>query len=87
MDGVSQDPFLQHGCRKFESMGALVFSTKLTGSDSAGCKVEAGKTYYLHVMAADPTQGLAPNEHSCREGLSSTQNGCDVGIVSQPSYY
>lgn len=83
--GSSADPFLQHGCRIFENSASLIFSTKIAQSDYSACKVEPGKTYYLHVMAANPADGLVPSEHSCLE-VPTTANGCDVGIRSQVSH-
>lgn len=71
--------FLAAGCRKFSNEGVLIWSTSpsLSASTSAACKVTAGRVYFLHVMAADPSDGLDEGEESCDE-VPSTAEGCDV---------
>jgi hypothetical protein len=78
------DQFLRPGCRKFEGSGSLVWTTSasVSQSDDSQCKLEAGQTYYLHIMPANPEGGLQAGEHSCMDVANSAQ-GCDVGVVFQ----
>jgi hypothetical protein len=73
--GNNADPFLRPGCRLFANTGSLFFTTKTNASsNSFVCRLQAGQTYYLNVMAADPADGLSDSEHSCLTSAS----GCDV---------
>jgi hypothetical protein len=70
------DPFLRPGCRRFANGGQLTFTTRTNvASDFFVCRLQAGQTYYLNVMAANPADGLSNSEHTC---LISTDSGCDV---------
>lgn len=71
--------FLANGCRKFQNEGTLIYSTmsSLSQSTSSACKLEAGKTYYINVLPANPYDGLTTNEHSC-DDVASSALGCDV---------
>lgn len=82
----ASDPWLRPGCRKFENAAGLVWTTSSAypSSNENVCKLEAGRTYYLHVLPADPTDGLTTGEHSCT-GAANSANGCDVGVVFQTS--
>jgi hypothetical protein len=79
------DPMQRPGCRKFERAAALVWTTSPTAvSDDAVCALQAGKTYWLIVSPTNPQDGLQAGEHSCKD-VPSTDNGCDVGAVTQSS--
>ena len=75
--------FLAAGCRRFANTGSLVFSTSpgLVQSTFGACKLDAGKTYYLNVMPANPDDGLVAGEHSCTPSPTSDL-GCDVQAKS-----
>jgi hypothetical protein len=76
--GNDADPFLRPGCRVFANTGSLTFTTKgNASSNSFVCRLQAGQTYYLNVMAANPADGLSDSEHSCLTNTS----GCDVQAV------
>lgn len=76
------DQFLRSGCRNFASSATLSWSTAPSRSQSTEsvCKLNAGQTYYLHVMPANPEDGLVTGEHSCMDVTNSAQ-GCDVGVI------
>lgn len=76
-DYFALDPFQRRDCRDVMNFGSLVWTT---GRVAGACHVEAGRTYWLVFMAADPRDGLTLGEHTC-EDVSSTDSGCDVGIV------
>jgi hypothetical protein len=73
----SPDRFERPECRMVENSGSLIWSTQR----GVGCELEAGQSYYLHVMAADPRDGLTPGEDSCGGGSASAL-GCDVGAIT-----
>lgn len=80
------DQFLRPGCRKFEGTASIVWTTLpiYAQSDDTICKLNAGQTYYLHFLPANPQGGLQTGEHSC-EAAANSINGCDVGAVFQAS--
>jgi hypothetical protein len=41
------------------------------------CPLKKDTPYYLHLISADPTNGIEPFESSCEALLG----GCDVGAV------
>jgi len=69
------DRFVHPGCRMYENSGSLVFGT-LPG---VGCLLEPSKTYYLHIISANPEGGIQPGESSCQNNVL---GGCDVGMVT-----
>lgn len=80
------DPWLQPGCRKFAGT-ATMFYTTLSGyaNNNAVCRLEAGRTYYINVMAADPSDGLTLGEHTCQNlANGNTAVGCDVQATHRP---
>jgi hypothetical protein len=75
--GVSQCPWdvrVDPRCSRASGQDTLVYTTEDAGS---ACRVEAGQTYYINVVMANPTNGLTPGEHSCSAATNSV-NGCDV---------
>jgi hypothetical protein len=70
----SSDPFLRPGCRIFANTAQLNYSTLSGNSNNTMCRLEAGKTYFMNVVAADPADGLSNEEHTCH----SSTTGCDV---------
>lgn len=80
-DGDVEAKAMGPNCSLLGNAGALTWSTR--GEQNA-CRVTAGETYYLHLMAADPTDGLTPGEHTCT-GLKPSLTGCDVGARTQAS--
>lgn len=78
---ASEDPFLRPGCRRFETSGGLVWVTaaSIPTSDTAFCKLEAGRTYYMTISPTNVIDGLQFGEHTC----FSSDFGCEVGVVLQ----
>lgn len=74
----ASDPWLRLGCRKMGFNANIFYTTSaIPESNDSACRLEAGSTYYLNVMAADPSDGLTLGEHTC-EPVSNSANGCDV---------
>jgi hypothetical protein len=70
----SNDHFLRPGCRVFANTAQLNYSTIPGTTNNTMCRLEAGKTYFMNVVAADPADGLSNAEHTCH----SSATGCDV---------
>ena len=56
------DPTMVRQCRNRTAAETLI-----TYGPSAGCRVEAGRTYYLNIVFADPSDGLTADESGCRD--------------------
>lgn len=80
----SADQFLRRGCRTFGNSGSIQWTTGSSHaqSDDVICKLAPNKTYYLHILQANPAGGLTTGEHSC-ENTPNSANGCDVGVKIQ----
>lgn len=77
----ANDVFVQRGCRKVGFEDTVVYSTT-TGPHNPDtvCALEAGRTYYINVLAANPDDGLSPGESTC---INANHTVCDVGARSQ----
>jgi hypothetical protein len=62
-------------CSRASGQDTLVYSTRR--GDGSACRVEAGATYYINIIMANPRDGLTPGEHTCSAATNSVF-GCDV---------
>ena len=58
----SSDPLLWDDCRKSLQQGAIYYAAN--GSNNV-CQLTTGKTYFVNILFADPTDGLTTTEHTC----------------------
>lgn len=79
-DDTASDPFLKSGCRKGGASGGFAYGIGTTTHQF--CALEPGETYYLNVIAADPSDGLHEGETSCAEVPNSLLR-CHVQAVSR----
>jgi hypothetical protein len=77
-DASSADPWLENGCRRVGGGGSIFYSTLPGLSNESVCRLVAGQTYYLNIVAANPEGGLEPGEHTCSTSAPNSANGCDV---------
>lgn len=79
------DPFLLTGCRRGASTSSMQFHTLPIPSDFQSCQLVAGTTYYMHIIAANPDDGLTAGEHTCAS-VPNSANGCDVQATHKPIF-
>lgn len=79
--GISACPWdvRPHPNCSLSAAGGSLFHTTRTPSGPA-CKLDAGQTYYINVVMADPSDGLDPWEHTCSMTAANSAEGCDVQV-------
>lgn len=73
-------------CGRISAQDSIFYSTK-PHAPAVVCKLDAGVTYYLNIIAVNPMDGIFPalnSPHTCSDVSPWTTFGCDVQAVHSP---
>lgn len=69
---IADEDYARKACRKMSQSSSLYFNSTAPGFNS--CGVQAGKTYYINMLFADPRDGLNTSENTCNSGSKCETN-------------